>query len=47
MLKQKETNKHQRSQIIMGRDTSRDLSVGSYSKSPSRVVNGIKLYNFS
>ena len=47
MSRSQRTIQCQATQINLFRDTSRDLSVGSKSKSPSRVVKGIKLYNFS
>lgn len=40
-------DRHQFSQVSWNRSTSRDLSTSSINKSPSRIVKGIKLYNFS
>lgn len=40
-------DRHQFSQVSYNRSTSRDLSTGSVSKSPSKVVKGVRLYNFS
>lgn len=49
MMKKNTQDSHQRSSIsfYLNKERKDSLSISNHSKSPSRQVNGVKLYNFS